>query len=99
MDYIEEEILAKIGAKIVSRRKQLNLTQEDLAYSADIDRTYVGYVENGKQNITISMLVKFANALDLVLKDFVSWVFTDLSSYSFPFLSLASLQGSGKRPK
>ena len=40
MDYIEEEILAKIGAKIVSRRKQLNLTQEDLAYSADIDRTY-----------------------------------------------------------
>lgn len=70
MNPIEEDILAKIGAKIASRRKQLNLTQEDLAYSANIDRTYVGYVENGKQNITISMLIKFANALDLELKDF-----------------------------
>lgn len=70
MNYIEEEILAKIGAKIASRRKQLKLTQEDLAYDADIDRTYVGYVENGKQNITISMLIKFARALDLELKDF-----------------------------
>lgn len=70
MDYIEEEILAKIGTKIVSRRKQLNMTQEDLAYSADIDRTYVGYVENGKQNITISILIKLARALDLELKDF-----------------------------
>lgn len=63
-------ILKAIGNKIVERRKELNMTQEDLAYKADIDRTYVGYVENGKQNITIVMLCKFANALDINIKDF-----------------------------
>lgn len=69
MDYTDKELLEKIGSKIASRRKELNLTQEDLAYSADIDRTYIGYVENGKQNITVCMLNKFVKALDLDIKD------------------------------
>ena len=66
----ETEVLSTIGKKIVERRKELNMTQEDLAYSADIDRTYVGYVENGRQNVSISMLCKFANALKMDIKDF-----------------------------
>lgn len=70
MHEIEMDILKAIGNKIVERRKELNMTQEDLAYKADIDRTYVGYVENGKQNITIVMLCKFAKALDINIKDF-----------------------------
>lgn len=70
MEYTEKMLLEKIGLKIAARRKELNLTQEDLAYSADIDRTYIGYVENGKQNITVAMLNKFAKALQLNIKDF-----------------------------
>ena len=66
----ENKILKAIGTKIAERRKELNMTQEDLAYSADIDRTYVGYVENGRQNVTICMLYKFACALKMNLKDF-----------------------------
>lgn len=65
-----ENILETIGKKIVERRKELNMTQEDLAYSADIDRTYVGYVENGHQNISIVVLCKFAKALKMDIKDF-----------------------------
>lgn len=70
MEYTDAELLIKIGAKVVARRKELNLTQEDLAYSANIDRTYIGYVENGKQNITISMLNKLAKALKIDITDF-----------------------------
>ena len=70
MDAAEKEILEAIGKKIVNRRKELNMTQEDLAYSADIDRTYVGYVENGRQNISIAILCKFAKALKMDVKDF-----------------------------
>ena len=66
----EKELLEAIGKKIVDRRKELNMTQEDLAYSADIDRTYVGYVENGRQNVTIAILCKFAKALRMNVKDF-----------------------------
>lgn len=70
MEYTDKELLEKIGQKISARRKELSLTQEALAYMADIDRTYIGYVENGRQNITLSMLNKFAKALKLDIKDF-----------------------------
>lgn len=63
------EVLNTIGKKIVDRRKELNLTQEDLAFTADIDRTYIGYIENGKQNVTVSVLCKLANALDINIKE------------------------------
>jgi len=49
----EADVLTDIGKIIVRRRKELNITQEELAYSANVDRTYIGYIENGKQNISI----------------------------------------------
>ena len=70
MEANEQAILKAIGRKIADKRKELNLTQEDLAYAADIDRTYVGYVENGRQNVSIAILCRFAKALKMELKDF-----------------------------
>ena len=58
-------ILIKIGQKVLLRRRELNLTQDELAVLADIDRTYIGYIENGKQNISISVLIKLAKALNV----------------------------------
>lgn len=66
----ETSVLNNIGKIIIQRRKELDITQEDLAYSANVDRTYIGYIENGKQNISISILCKIANVLDLNMKDF-----------------------------
>ena len=66
----ETDVLNEIGKIIVRRRKELHITQEELAYSANVDRTYIGYIENGKQNISISILCKIANVLDLDMKDF-----------------------------
>lgn len=65
----EEEILKGIGRKILERRKTLGLTQDALADYANIDRTYIGYIENGKQNMTLAMLCKIANVLDIPLID------------------------------
>ena len=49
----ETDVLNNIGKIIIQRRKELGITQEDLAYSANVDRTYIGYIENGKQNICL----------------------------------------------
>ena len=65
----ETDVLNNIGKIIIQRRKELGITQEDLAYSANVDRTYIGYIENGKQNISISILCKIANVLNLNMKD------------------------------
>lgn len=58
-----------IAANIVTARKEKGITQEDLAFKAGIDRTYIGYVENSKHNVTLGMLIKIASALDLELLD------------------------------
>jgi transcriptional regulator with XRE-family HTH domain len=60
-----------IGQNVVTYRKSLNLTQEDLCGIADIDRSYLSEIENGKMNVTIKALVNLADALECSLKDLI----------------------------
>lgn len=64
------EIKAKIGIRIKELREIKNLSQKDLSYSSDLDRSYIASVENGKRNISIVNIEKIAKALDITLKDF-----------------------------
>lgn len=56
-------ILQTLAQNVLKFRKELGLTQEELAFNAGIDRTYVGYIENAKQNISIEKLRAIAAAL------------------------------------
>jgi len=64
------DIRNKVGLRIKELRLQLTLTQEALAYKADIDKTYVNEVENGKRNISIVNLEKLIVALDCSISSF-----------------------------
>lgn len=46
------------------------ISQESLAHLADLDRTYVNSVENGKRNISIENIEKIAKALKISIKEF-----------------------------
>ncbi|NJL13691.1 MAG: helix-turn-helix domain-containing protein [Microscillaceae bacterium] len=64
-----EDLLLIIAGNVIKHRKQLGLTQEELAYKAEIDRTYIGYIENAKQNISIEKLCEIAKALKVDVAD------------------------------
>ena len=64
------EIKYKVGLRIKELRKILRITQEELAFRADIDRTYINSVENGKRNISIINLEKICGALNVRFKEF-----------------------------
>ena len=64
------EIKSKIGTRIKELRDQNKLSQKDLAYSADLDRSYIASVENGQRNISIVNIEKISIALGVSLKDF-----------------------------
>lgn len=66
-----EYFLNNIAKNIQATRKSLNMTQEDLAFKAAIDRTYIGYIENSKHNVTLGMLVKIAHALNTDVADLI----------------------------
>ena len=57
-------IKQKVGSRIRELRTAAGLSQEKLALAADIDRTYIASVENGKRNISIVNLEKIIKALD-----------------------------------
>lgn len=60
-----------IGKNIVRLRKLRKMTQEDLCGLAEIDRSYLSEIENGKMNVTIKSLVIIARALECNLKDLI----------------------------
>lgn len=46
------------------RREMLELSQEDLAELCGMHRTYVGSIERGERNITLTTLFKLSEALN-----------------------------------
>lgn len=59
-----EDVRAILARNIKAARKRLDLSQEDLADRAGIDRTYVSGIERQVRNPTITVVAKFAEALE-----------------------------------
>lgn len=63
-------ITEKVGHRIKKLRSNLGLSQEKLALKADLDRTYIAGVENGKRNLSLKSLEKIVSALEVSFEDF-----------------------------
>ena len=57
----------QLGARIRYLRQQKNMTIEDLALEAEINRNYLCDLERGTRNPTVLVLNKIAKALDINL--------------------------------
>lgn len=64
------EIKCKIGNRIKELRDVKQMSQKDLAYTSDLDRSYITSVENGQRNISIVNIEKIAFALEENLTTF-----------------------------
>lgn len=64
------DVKVKIGQRIKKLRETVAMSQKDLSYSADLDRSYIASVENGQRNISIVNIEKIAIALGVTIKDF-----------------------------
>ena len=59
-----------IGNRINELRMQKGLSQEKLALKAELDRTYISGVEQGRRNASLKSLEKIINALDVSFDEF-----------------------------
>lgn len=62
-------ILKEFGQKVQKRRKELGISQEELAFRAGFHRTYIGMIERAERNITLNNIKRLADALKLNVKD------------------------------
>lgn len=59
------DIKKKFGEKVKFLRLERGWSQEKLALTADIDRTYIPSIEAGKRNVSITVIEKLAKALQI----------------------------------
>jgi transcriptional regulator with XRE-family HTH domain len=63
--------MSKIGTRIRDARKKAGLSQESLADSIQVNRSYLSLVENGKSSPTFEFLDKIAGGLGIKVEDLV----------------------------
>ncbi len=64
-----KDLAIKFGANLRAMRKDKGLSQDGLANSADIDRSYVGRIERGEVNITLEKAYQLASILGCDVRD------------------------------
>jgi XRE family transcriptional regulator, regulator of sulfur utilization len=60
----EHGITKYLGELIEQRRKELRMSQEYVAGSAGISRSYLSDIERGLRNISVDTLIRIARAID-----------------------------------
>ena len=65
----KDEILIKFGANVKALRKKKDLSQEELAFKANLHRTYIGMIERAEKNITLINIYKLSSALDVEVNE------------------------------
>jgi transcriptional regulator with XRE-family HTH domain len=58
------DIKKEFGKKIKTIRLEKNISQEQLANCAEIDRTYISDIEKGERNVSLLIIQKLAKALE-----------------------------------
>lgn len=63
------KILKNFGEQIRIKRKEAELSQEELAEKIGVHRTYMSFIERGIRNPSLLMVFKISRALKLKLPE------------------------------
>lgn len=66
--------LEKLGDRIKKIRTEKGLSQEELAYLASFDRTYISLLERAKRNPSYFNLLKLSKGLNISLSDLLKGI-------------------------
>jgi transcriptional regulator with XRE-family HTH domain len=73
-DESKSELVQRIGERIRRVRKEMNLSQEQLAERSGLHTNYVGQVERGEKNLTLETLEKVVGGLDISLEELFRYI-------------------------
>jgi transcriptional regulator with XRE-family HTH domain len=65
----DEQLLELLAKNIRNLRRSVQLSQEELAFECEIDRTYISKLERGIANPSLLVLFRISNVLKVEIKD------------------------------
>ena len=61
-----------VGKNVRALRLAKGITQEQLAFAAELDLTYIGGIERGRRNPSLLVMARIAEALGAMLADLIT---------------------------
>ena len=66
---VNQVLLEEFGKRIRQLRTERNLSQEELSFQTGFHRTYIGMVERGERNISLSNIGVFAKTFEISISE------------------------------
>lgn len=60
-----DPLAVQLGRAIQEHRRQVGLAQDEAAHNADVYRSYMGFIEQGRVNITVRKLKQVCGGLGI----------------------------------
>lgn len=69
-----KDILLQLGRRVRTLRKEAGYSQEGFALACELDRSYMGAIERGQQNVSVLNLHILATTLKISLAELMEGV-------------------------
>jgi transcriptional regulator with XRE-family HTH domain len=70
---VNQFILKEFGNRIRFLRNEKNLSQEELSFITGFHRTYIGMIERGERNISLTNILVFAKAFEMTIDELMKF--------------------------
>ena len=70
---INKHLIIEFGLKVRELREEKGISQEELSFLTGFHRTYIGMIERGERNISLSNMAVFAKVFELSLSELLDF--------------------------
>ena len=70
---VNKKLLKQFGDRVRRLRTTRGLTQEQLAELTGFHRTYIGMIERGERNLSLTNIATFAETLELSISELLNF--------------------------
>ena len=70
---LNEHLIKIFGQRIRGLRKAKNISKEKLSYDTGFHRTYIGMIERGERNISLTNMAVFAKVFEINLSQLLDF--------------------------
>jgi transcriptional regulator with XRE-family HTH domain len=70
---INTELVREFGLRIKQLRSEKNMSQESLSGVTGFHRTYIGMIERGERNISLSNMAVFAKVFEMTVSELLDF--------------------------
>ncbi len=70
---VNKHLIKQFGLRVRELREAKNVSQEVLSFSTGFHRTYIGMIERGERNISLTNMAVFAKTFELNLSELLDF--------------------------